>query len=345
MKTMVLAIGGNYLIAPGEKGTIREQLANARRVAAHIVSLALDGYRIVLTHGNGPQVGAELLLSERAAGQVPAHPLDVCDASTQGEMGYLLQQALSSELKRAGLHIPVVTVVTQCLVSLDDPAMSQPTKPIGPFYTKEEADERRRLFNWTIIEDAHRGYRRVVPSPRPLEILELDVIQHLVDFGALVIACGGGGIPVAWTNNTLVGVEAVIDKDLASALLASKLGVDLFLIGTDTDYVYLDYGKPTQQPLHRIEADQLERYLRAGQFPSGSMGPKIEAVLQFLREGGTEAIITHCDRLCTAVQGKDGTHVVLDKKSVPALVARRLRPAIAREQEISLTEASGTLRG
>ena len=345
MKSMVLAIGGNYLIPPGEMGTIREQLAIARRVAAHIAILALDGYRIVLTHGNGPQVGAELLLSERAAGQVPPHPLDVCDASTQGEMGYLLQQALSSELKRAGLSIPVVTVVTQCLVSLDDPAMSHPTKPIGPFYTKEEADERRRRLHWTLIEDAHRGYRRVVPSPHPLQILELDVIQHLADFGALVIACGGGGIPVAWTNNTLVGVEAVIDKDRASAILASKLGVDLFLIGTDTEYVCLDYGKPSQQPLHRIEADQLERHLRAGQFPPGSMGPKIEAVLQFLHEGGSEAIIAHCDKLCTAVQGRDGTHVVLDQKSVPAVMARRLRPLIAREHEISLTEAPGTRRG
>jgi len=330
MKSMVLAIGGNSLIPAGEKGTILQQLANARRVAAQVVRLIRDGYKIVLTHGNGPQVGAELLLSERSVGVVPAHPLDVCDASTQGEMGYLLQQTLCSELKRAGLHVPVVTVVTQCLVSLDDPAMSHPTKPIGRFYTQQEAEERKRLLGWTIVEDSQRGYRRVVPSPRPLEILELDVIQHLVDFGALVIACGGGGIPVAWVNNNLVGVEAVIDKDFASALLASKLGVDLFLIATDTDYVFLDYKHPSQRALRRIDADQMQRHLKAGQFSPGNMGPKIEAALQFLRSGGMETIITSCDMLFAAVEGADGTHVVPDRGSALPAEAGELQPAVAR---------------
>jgi len=328
---MVLAIGGNYLIHSGERGTIREQLANARRVAAQVVRLTREGYRIILTHGNGPQVGAELFLSEHAAAQFPVHPLDVCDASTQGEMGYLLQQALSSELKLAGLHIPVVTVVTQCLVSLDDPAMRHPTKPIGPFYTKAEAEERRRQFHWAMVEEANRGHRRVVPSPRPLEIIELDVIRHLVEFGALVIACGGGGIPVAWVNNNLIGVEAVIDKDLASSLLASKLAVDLLLIGTDADYVYLDYKRPTQQALCEIAANQLENHARAGHFSPGSMGPKVEAVLQFLRSGGKEAIITSCDRLCTAVEGEDGTHILPDRDRENGLspVACELQPAAA----------------
>jgi carbamate kinase len=310
MKDMVLAIGGNSLIHSGEKGTIREQLINARRVAAQVVGLIRQGYRIVLTHGNGPQVGAELLLSEHAAGAVPAHPLDVCDASTQGEMGYLLQQALSSELKQAGLHVPVVTVVTQCVVSLDDPAMKNPSKPVGRFYTHTEAQERRRQFGWTMVMDAERGFRRVVPSPHPLEIIELEVIQHLVEFGALVIACGGGGIPVAWVNDNLVGVEAVIDKDLASSLLASKLRAELFVIGTDTDYVYLDYKKPSQKALLRIDTDQLEKYARAGQFPPGSMGPKVESVLQFLRGGGREAMVASIEELCAAVQGAAGTHVV-----------------------------------
>jgi carbamate kinase len=310
MKSMVLAIGGNSLVRPGERGTFSEQLANARRIAAQVVRLIRDGYRIVLTHGNGPQVGAELLLSERAAGQVPCHPLDICDASTQGEMGYLLQQALSSEMKLAGVHAPVVAVVTQCVVSLDDPAMRHPTKPVGPFYTEAEAERRRQQLGWQVVEDANRGYRRVVPSPRPLEILELEVIRHLVQFGALVIACGGGGIPVAWVNDNLVGVEAVIDKDLASALLASKLGAELFLIGTDTDFVYLNYKKPLQQPLRRIGSARLAEYARAGHFPPGSMGPKIEAVLEFLRGGGREAIITSCDHLCEALEGTCGTHVV-----------------------------------
>jgi carbamate kinase len=329
MNSLVLAIGGNSLIPSGEKGTILQQLANARRVAAQIVRLIRDGYKTVLTHGNGPQVGAEVQLSEHAAGLVPTHPLDVCDASTQGEMGYLLQQTLCSELKRVGLHVPVVTVVTQCLVSLDDPAMSHPTKPIGPFYTEAEAEDRKRLLGWTIVEDAKRGYRRVVPSPRPLEILELDVIQHLVKFGALVIACGGGGIPVAWVNNNLVGVEAVIDKDFASALLASKLGVQFFLIGTDADHVFLNYKKPSQQALHRIDADELERYRQAGQFSPGSMGPKVEAALQFLRGGGTEAIITSCDKLCAAVEGAEGTHIFPERKSALQTDADELQPAVA----------------
>jgi carbamate kinase len=316
MKSMVLAIGGNSLIHSGESGTVGEQLVNARRVAAEVVRLVRAGYRIVLTHGNGPQVGAELLLSERAAGLVPGHPLDICDACTQGEMGYLLQQALTSELQRAGLRLPVATVVTQCVVSLDDPAMKNPSKPVGRFYSHTEAEKRRRQYGWTILMDADRGYRRVVPSPHPLEIIELEAIRHLVDFGALVIACGGGGIPVSWINGNLVGVEAVIDKDLASALLASKLGVELFVIGTDTDCVYLDYKKPSQRPLYRIDADQLESHARAGQFPPGSMGPKVESVLQFLRRGGKEAVIASVDELCAAAAGAAGTHVVPASENV-----------------------------
>jgi len=309
MKSMVLAIGGNSLIHAGESGSVGEQLANARCVATQVVRLAGEGRRLVLTHGNGPQVGAELLLSERAAGVVPGHPLDVCDASTQGEMGYLLQLALHSELKRAGLRMPVVTVVTQCVVSLGDPAMKNPTKPVGRFYTQAEAEQRSREYGWAIRMDAGRGYRRVVPSPQPLEIVELETIRHLVEFGALVIACGGGGIPVAWVNSNLAGVEAVIDKDLASSLLASKLGADTFVIGTDTDCVYLDYKTPSQRALRNIDAEQLERYARAGQFAPGSMGPKVESVLQFLRAGGSEAIIASVDNLCAAVAGTAGTHV------------------------------------
>src|SRR5271167_1197400 len=252
MKTMLLAVGGNSLIRAGEKGTIAEQRANAQRTAAQIVGVIKSGYRVVLTHGNGPQVGAALLRSERGASQVPGHPLDVCGASTQGEIGYLLQQALQTELERAGLHVPVATVLTQCLVSPDDPSMKHPSKPIGPFYSLAEAEERKRLFGWEIVEDAARGYRRLVPSPDPIEIVELEAIRDLVEQGVLVIACGGGGIPVVWSNGRLQGVEAVIDKDRASALLASHLGVDLFVISTDTDFVYLDYKKPTQRPLRQI---------------------------------------------------------------------------------------------
>ncbi|HKS69092.1 MAG TPA: carbamate kinase, partial [Ktedonobacterales bacterium] len=293
---MLLAVGGNSLIRAGEKGTTSEQLANARRTAAEIVKL-VGQYRMVITHGNGPQVGAALLRSERGASQVPGHPLDVCDACTQGEIGYLLQQSLDTELRLAGLHLPVVTVLTQVIVSLDDPAMQNPTKPIGPFYSRADAEERRARYGWQIVEDAARGYRRVVPSPEPVEILELEIIRDLVNQDALVIACGGGGIPVAWQDGRLQGVEAVIDKDRASALLATTLGVDLFVISTDTDFVYLDYKQPNQRPLCQVSVSDLQDFADAGHFPPGNMGPKVESVLRFLKHGGGEAIITSDGKL------------------------------------------------
>jgi len=318
---MLLAVGGNSLIRAGQKGTIGEQLANARRTAAEVARLVGDGYRVVLTHGNGPQVGAALLRSERGASQVPGQPLDVCDASTQGEIGYVLQQSLDTELRLAGLQVPVVTVLTQVVVALDDPAMGRPSKPIGPFYSRADAEERKRLLGWEIVEDAARGYRRVVPSPEPQDIIELEIIRDLMERNVLVIACGGGGIPVAWREGRLQGVEAVIDKDRASALLASRLGVDLFVISTDTDYVYLDYKKPTQRPLHLVGCSELREYAAAGHFPPGNMGPKVESVLRFLMQGGREAIITSCENLCSAVCGPGGTHIVLDQ-GVAALEAR-----------------------
>jgi carbamate kinase len=318
MKTMLLAVGGNSLIRAGEKGTITEQRTNAQRTAVQIVGLVRAGYRIVLTHGNGPQVGAELLRSERGESQVPGLPLDVCGASTQGEIGYLLQQSLENELGLANLHMPVATVLTQSLVSLRDPSMQHPSKPIGPFYSRADAEQRKRLFGWEIVEDASRGYRRVVPSPEPIEIIELEVIRDLVEQGVLVIACGGGGIPVVWSDGKLRGVEAVIDKDRASSLLASSIGVDLFVISTDTDFVYLDYKKPTQRPLRRVGVGELDGYAKAGHFPPGNMGPKIESVLRFLRHGGKGAVITSCENLCQAVvesgnqghrEGSVGTHI------------------------------------
>ena len=310
MKTILLAVGGNSLIRAGEKGTVTEQLANARRTASKIVGLIRGGYHLVITHGNGPQVGAALLRSERAASQVPGQPLDVCDASTQGEIGYLLQQSLVNELHLAGLVVPVVTVLTQCVVSADDPAMEHPSKPIGPFYSRADAEERKRQLGWEIVEDAARGYRRIVPSPDPIEIVELSVIRDLVEQDVLVIACGGGGIPVVRTAGALRGVEAVIDKDRASALLAAKLEADLFVISTDTDFVYLDYKKPTQQALSYLTASELEQHYHAGHFPPGNMGPKVESVLRFLRNGGREAIITSCENLTDAVAGSAGTHVL-----------------------------------
>jgi len=317
MKTILLAVGGNSLIRAGEKGTMAEQSANARRTAREIVALLNDGYRIVLTHGNGPQVGAALLRSEAGTSQVPALPLDVCGASTQGEIGYILAQAIEGELRSAGLRVPVISIMTQTVISLDDPAMKNPTKPVGPFYSREEAERKRRL-GWQIVEDAARGYRRVVPSPEPTEILELDVIRGLVERGVLVIACGGGGIPVAWQDRGPVGVEAVIDKDRASALLAARLGADLFVISTDTDFVYLDYKKPTQRPLETVGAGELARYMSEGHFLPGSMGPKVQSVLRFLRDGGKQAIIASAEHLREAVAGHTGTHMYPDD-SLPKL--------------------------
>lgn len=316
MKTMLIAVGGNSLIRAGEKGTVVEQLANARRTAAAIIGLIRDGYHLVITHGNGPQVGAQLLRSERAADQVPGQTLDVCGAASQGEIGYLLSQSLQDELAAAGLHVQVVSVVTQSVVSANDPAMKHPTKPIGPFYSRAQAEERQRQLGWDIVEDAARGYRRVVPSPEPVEIVELEVIRSLMSQGVLVVGCGGGGIPVVREDGNLHGVEAVIDKDRASALLASQLGVDIFAISTDTDYVYLDYKKPAQRPLLRVTAAELEEHYRAGHFPPGNMGPKVESALQFLRAGGREVVITSNGHLCAAIAGHGGTHVVPDAEVV-----------------------------
>lgn len=331
MKTILLAVGGNSLIRAGETGTIAEQRANAERTAAQIIGLIRVGYRIVLTHGNGPQVGAALLRSERGASQVPGLPLDVCGASTQGEIGYLLQQALQTELQQADLHVPVATVLTQCLVLPDDPSMQHPTKPIGPFYSRADAEERKRLLGWEIVEDAARGYRRVVPSPEPIGMIELEVIRNLVGQGVLVIACGGGGIPVIWRNGKLQGVEAVIDKDRASAWLASRLAADLFVIATDTDYVYLNYKKPAQTALQQVDAHELEEYAQAGHFPPGNMGPKIESVLRFLRQGGKEAIITSCENLCQAVEGCGGTHIFPDRNwaHIESQADRKKKQALA----------------
>lgn len=322
MPTSLIAVGGNSLIRAGEKGTSTEQFANARRTAAAIVKLIRTGYRCVITHGNGPQVGAQLLRCERASDQVPGQPLDICGAATQGEIGYILEQSLLAELEAAGLEIPVVTVVTQTVVSHDDPAMQHPTKPIGPFYSREEAEQKRRQFGWEIVEDAARGYRRVVPSPEPIDIIEAASIHRLLDSGALVIACGGGGIPVMRNSTGLHGVEAVIDKDRASALLALRLDVDLLLISTDADFVYLDYKKPSQRTIEYATVHEMETHYRAGHFPPGNMGPKVESALRFLRGGGREAIITSYEYLCAAVAGSAGTHIV------PGACARTQQPEL-----------------
>jgi len=316
MSSILIAVGGNSLIRAGEKGTVAEEWRNARRTAAAIIELIKTGHRVVVTHGNGPQVGAQLLRSERASDQVPGQTLDVCGAASQGEIGYLLSQSLYDEMSAAGLNVPVVSVVTQTVVREDDPAMMRPTKPIGPFYSRARAEELQRQLGWAIVEDAARGYRRVVPSPEPVEIVELDVLRSLMNRGVLVVACGGGGIPVIRCGGQLKGVEAVIDKDRASALLASKLAVDIFAISTDIDFVYLDYKKPTQQPLRSVTASQLQDHYQAGHFPPGNMGPKIESALRFLKAGGREVVITSFEHLSEAIGGKMGTHITPDLSAV-----------------------------
>lgn len=309
-KTAVVAIGGNSLIRAGEKGLIDEQRANARRTAEAIVDIVQDGYGVAVTHGNGPQVGAALLRSERAGAQVYRHPLDVCVATTQGEIGYVLQQALGDAMAEAGLQSGIATILSQVVVSADDPAMAAPTKPVGPFMSQREAEARRDEEGWQIVEDAARGWRRVVPSPLPLEIVEERVICDLVHRGILVIALGGGGIPVVRENGRLRGIEAVIDKDHASALLAARLHVHQLIISTDSDRVYLDFKKPTQRALEHVTAGELRRYYAEGHFPPGNMGPKIEAALSFIGNGGREVIITRDEQLVDAVNDRAGTHIL-----------------------------------
>ncbi len=309
-RTALIAVGGNSLIRVGERGTIEEQLANAHQTARKITQLVADGWRVVITHGNGPQVGAALLRSERAAGEAYTQPLDVCVATTQSEIGYMLTRGLECELRRAGFYMPVMTILTQVRVSPDDPALSNPTKPIGPFYTQKVAEEKIRQHGWAMVEDAARGYRRVVASPQPLEILELEVIRQVLDLGIIVIALGGGGIPVlVGEDHSVTGVEAVIDKDRASSLLATGLGVDTFVISTDVDQVYVNYKQPSQRAVKRATPDLMEHYLNENQFAAGSMGPKIEAAIQFVRNGGHDVFITSCDQLVEAVRGKAGTHI------------------------------------
>ncbi len=310
-KVAVLAVGGNSLIRAGERGTIEEQLFNAYATGRSVAQLIADGWHLVITHGNGPQAGAALLRSERASNEVYPHPLDVCVATTQGEIGYILERAINYHLRQLNLRNNVVTIPTMVLVNSNDPAFQNPTKPIGPFYSKTEAEVRKKL-GWNIIEDSARGYRRVVPSPEPIDILEIEAIKQIVNIGLTCIAVGGGGIPVIYENGDIKGVEAVIDKDRSSALLASKLKAETFIISTDTDKVYLNFKKTNQQGIDRITVSELQKYYDEGHFPAGSMGPKVEAVIKFLKNGGKRAIITSYEYLVEALDGYAGTLVLPD---------------------------------
>jgi len=309
VKAAVVAIGGNSLIKDKDHQTVPDQFAATRETCIHIADMIEQGWEVVITHGNGPQVGFILMRSELASHVLHTVPLDSCGADTQGAIGYMIQQGLGNEFQKRGIQKPVVTVVTQVVVDKDDPAFDSPTKPIGPFYDEARAKRYQDEEGWHIMEDAGRGWRRVVPSPIPMRIVEQEAIKALVGLGFVVIGVGGGGIPVVEEDGSLRGVEAVIDKDYASGLLATGIKADLFLISTAVEKVALNYGKPNQVDLDRMTLSEAKNYLQEGHFPPGSMGPKIKAVIKFLEEGGKEALITSPENLARALRGETGTRI------------------------------------
>jgi carbamate kinase len=292
MRVAVVALGGNAILKSNERGTFQQQINNINKTVKQLKVL-LKKYRIVITHGNGPQVGNLLLQQEKYKEKIPPMPLDVCDAMTQGQIGYFLQMSLRNQLKK-----PVTTLVTQILVDKKDPAFKKPTKPIGPYYPK-------KIFKNMIKEP--EGWRRIVPSPKPKKIIEIEEIKNLVKKDVVVIACGGGGIPVVLKKRKLTGIEAVIDKDYASQKLATALDAEALFILTDIDYVYLNYGKENQKPIKKITVKEALKYLKEGHFKEGSMKPKIEASIEFLRKDGKKVIITELSSLEKALKNKTGT--------------------------------------
>lgn len=308
---VVIAIGGNSLIKDREHMGVLDQYRAAGETSQHIATIVTGGYRVVVTHGNGPQVGFVLLRSELAKDLLHQVPLANCVADTQGSIGMQIAQSLQNEFLRQGLQQQVVAIVTQVVVDPDDPSFEHPTKPIGPFMNEAEARQHAAEDGWRIAEDAGRGWRRVVPSPAPIEIIELPTIRSLLDEGTLVVAAGGGGIPVVYKpDGSLRPRPAVIDKDASSCLLACELGASVFIISTDVDKVALNFGKPDQQEIDRISAAECRQYLGEGHFAVGSMRPKIESALTFLENGGKEVIITQPHHLDGALHGIYGTHIV-----------------------------------
>lgn len=309
-RLLVVAIGGNALREAGGVAAPDEWFRVLGRSLPPLVDLVADGFRLVLTHGNGPQVGDELLRMDLARETVPPLSLDLCGAETQGSLGYAIQQVFGNLCRARGLDVPVATVVTRVVVDPGDPAFSRPTKPIGPFYTAAKAGQLERERGWTLVEDAGRGFRRVVPSPRPLRVLEAEMVRRLSEAGAVPIACGGGGVPVVDSPAGYRGVEAVIEKDLATEALATALRAERLLILTAVERVAVNFGRPTERGLDRLTAAEARRLLAAGEFPPGSMGPKVEGSVRFVEGGGREAIITSLDRVRAAIDGEAGTHIV-----------------------------------
>ncbi|MCP4401435.1 MAG: carbamate kinase [bacterium] len=310
-KIAVIALGGNAIVQKGEEGNIHQQFANTRKTLDGIMELIKRSYRLVITHGNGPQVGSLFLMVEATRNIVPSVPLGICVADTQGQMGYMIQQSLQNRLIREGYPFQVASLVTQVLVKQNDPAFQNPGKPIGPFYSKEEGEKIQQERGWEIVEDSGRGYRLVVPSPQPEHIVETEIIKMLLEDEVIVIACGGGGIPVIrQENGDYKGVDAVVDKDASSSVLARDLDAALLLILTGVPQVAIDFNTPDEQRFTHLPVDEAQAYLDRGHFPPGSMGPKIKAAIDFLQQGNREVIITSLEKVGEALQGIHGTRLV-----------------------------------
>jgi carbamate kinase len=308
---IVVAIGGNALIREGQKGTITEQFANSRRMLAPVVSLIERQHRIVITHGNGPQIGNRIIQVEEALEKVPDVPLGIMVADSEGWMGYMIQQCLMNLLRRKGLDYPIATLLTQVIVDPHESTVKNPTKPVGPFYTKEEAEKFIMGYGWQMVEDSGRGYRRVVSSPIPLQFVERDIIRLLLENGVILIAAGGGGIPVyVEEDSTLEGIDGVIDKDLSSSVLGRDIGAQYLVIMTSVDAVYKNFKKKNQKKISMITLSEIEKLYKQNMFPAGSMGPKIKASIQFLKDGGEKVIITGYDVNGDILSPKYGTHIL-----------------------------------
>ena len=307
----VVAFGGNALLRPEDRGTQEEQIARAKQAARWLAEIVRYGYKLIVVHGNGPQVGNILIQAEEASTKIPPQSLDVAVAQTEGSIGFMLQQAIRNRLEATGVGGEVATILTEVEVDANDIAFKRPAKPIGPFFTRYRAEALERDLGWTMKEDSGRGWRHVVPSPKPLRILNINTIAHMLDTAACVIAAGGGGIPVVrGRDNAWRGIEAVIDKDYASAKLAADLKADIFIILTGVHKVAIDFGKPTERALDRMTVAEAEKHMADGQFPAGSMGPKIESALLFVRATGRQVLITDVEVLREALEGKDGTVIV-----------------------------------
>jgi len=310
-KLAVVAFGGNALLRAEDRGTQEEQIARAKQAARWLAEIVRHGYKLIVVHGNGPQVGNILVQAEEASTKIPPQSLDVCVAQTEGSMGFLLQQAIRNRLDSIGSAGDVATILTEVEVDPADPAFKRPTKPIGPYFTRYRAEALERDLGWTMREESGRGWRHVVPSPKPLRILNIETIVHMLESAAVVIAAGGGGIPVVrGRDGQWRGVEAVIDKDFSSSLLASELRAEMYVVLTGVAKVAIDFEKPTQRTVDRLTVSEAQRYLAEGQFPAGSMGPKIEAAIQFVNRGGGQVLITDVEHLRDALGGRDGTVIV-----------------------------------